>query len=351
VGGETDVYDALTAGPPAVVKDGTSTSLALGATGDDLVIEGGNIPETALIDHWHVGTATHASLSPGMTFGVKSLRLSADGASRLVLDGQGTMKVTRYADGSPIATYAKSDYDDAWFWPPDARVALAASTYVDVGPLPTGTVATLPAAQVDGQLVAVSADGGLLAYASATSIVVRDRDGSLKRSVARTGTRYPVAFSPTGDRFALGLDDGTLEVFSLTGGTDVGPVSAHTYGVRTVAFAPDGTHVISGGADNLGILWRASDLANVRSFLVGSGTTLGVSSSAVSPDGNLVAFGISAMAGYQARLFRVADASLVTTFTGLPPGTTANAIAFSPDSKRVILGGGDSTIRTWCLPS
>jgi WD40 repeat protein len=347
---QTNVYDARTRGTPASVAQGFGETLALGATGDDLVVEGDMFGATDLISHWHVGAGTHATLSAGLSDGVSALRLSPDGVWRAVVDGTGSTTVTRFADGSPVASFAKSGYDDAWFWPPDAQVAIATATGVDVAPLPSGAVTALPAAEVDGQLVAISPDGGLLAYASATSIVVRDRSGNLTRSVARTGTRYPLAFSPTGDRLALGLDDGTLQVLSLTGGTDVGPVSAHAHGTRSVAFAPDGLHVFSGGADNLGILWRASDLANVRSFSVGTGTTLGVTVAAVSPDGTLVAFAISGMAGYQARLFRVADATLVTTFTGFEAGTSPNAIAFSPDSRRVILGGGDNTIRTWCLP-
>ena len=80
-GGETDVYDARTASPPAIVKDGISSAIALGATGDDLVVEGDIIASTALIDHWHVGAGTHTTLSPGMVFGVAAVRLSLDGAS------------------------------------------------------------------------------------------------------------------------------------------------------------------------------------------------------------------------------------------------------------------------------
>jgi WD40 repeat protein len=285
-----------------------------------------------------------------MIFGVKALRVSADGAWRVAVDGAGTTRVTSFPDGSPVASFAKADYDDAWFWPPAARVAIAAPTYVDVATLPSAQRLMLPAGQVDGQLLAISPSGDLLAYLSTTSVVVRDRDGNVKRTIARGALGATVGFSPTGDRLALGLSDGTLQVLALDGGADVGPVSAHANGVHAVAFAPDGAHIVSGGPDGLGILWRASDLANVRTFTVSTASYYANTALAVSPDGSLVAFGTGATTAYQARLFRVADASLVTTMSGFPSGFLVNAIAFSPDSKRVILAGGDSTIRTWCLP-
>ena len=76
--------------------------------------------------------------------------------------------------------------------------------------------------------------------------------------------------------------------------------------------------------------------------------TLGVVAVAVSPDGGQVAFGVKVNTTYQARLYRIADGELLASFHGL--STSTSAVAFTPDGRRLVLAGGDASIRTNCLP-
>ena len=345
---EIGVFDvAAPDWPKYSIKEGTGpTMLAIGATGEDVVYRGDSFT------HLRLGGGARADIKAPGYFGIVSLRVSPDGQRRAIVDLSGTAYATSVPDGAAIATLSRStrDYRDAWFWPPEPQLALAGPTYVDVAPLPTGTVQTLPAAVVDGQLAAMSADGNLLAYDAASAIVVRDRAGVMKRTIPRTG-KDKLAFSPAGDRLAVGLADGSIQVLALDGGADVPPVSAHMKDVYAIAFTPDGNTVVSGGRDGVGAFWRASDLASTRTFMVipfNEYESFGVVAVAVSPDGSQVAFGHKVNTTYQARLYRIADGALLASFHGL--STSVSALAFTPDGRRLILAGGDASIRTYCLP-
>ena len=64
----------------------------------------------------------------------------------------------------------------------------------------------------------------------------------------QTGTVRSVAFSPDGTRIVSGLGDRTVRVWDAATGQPVGaPLTGHTGVVFSVAFSPDGTRIVSGG--------------------------------------------------------------------------------------------------------
>ena len=68
-----------------------------------------------------------------------------------------------------------------------------------------------------------------------------------------TGHTYwvnSVAFSPDGQHIVSGSSDRTIRVWNaVTGETSAGPFTGHTHPVSSVAFSPDGQHIVSGSYD------------------------------------------------------------------------------------------------------
>ena len=66
-----------------------------------------------------------------------------------------------------------------------------------------------------------------------------------------------VAFSPDGTRIVSGSDDKTLRLWDAKSGQCIGtPLKGHENSVWSVAFSSDGTRIVSGSQDKTLRLWR-----------------------------------------------------------------------------------------------
>jgi WD40 repeat protein len=81
-----------------------------------------------------------------------------------------------------------------------------------------------------------------------------------------------------------------VKVWSVSGGKEVASLAGHTNRVRSVAFSPDGQHIVSGSADKLVKVWSVSARKEVASL---AGHTSHVYSVAFSPDGEHIVSGSS----------------------------------------------------------
>ena len=64
-----------------------------------------------------------------------------------------------------------------------------------------------------------------------------------------------VAFSPDGQHIVSGSSDELVKVWSVSARKEVASLAGHSYYVRSVAFSPDGQHIVSGSCDNLVKVW------------------------------------------------------------------------------------------------
>jgi WD40 repeat protein len=95
-----------------------------------------------------------------------------------------------------------------------------------------------------------------------------------------------VAIAPDGSWLATGGDDGTVRIWDAVTGVARATLTERTGSVWTVAIAPDGSWLATGGDDRTVRVWDAVTLVNVASTrLAGSIATL-----AATPGGNAIVF-------------------------------------------------------------
>jgi WD40 repeat protein/DNA-binding SARP family transcriptional activator len=134
--------------------------------------------------------------------------------------------------------------------------------------------------------LAFSPDGRWVAAENGFGADVLDaRSGRLVKSVEIDGASRSVAFSPNGSHLVIGSSDGTIHFFSTDDWSGVGqPFDAHSGRVISLDFSPDGRVLATAGADGAVALW---DVATRKP--IGTPLTLepgAYASAAFSPDGS-----------------------------------------------------------------
>ncbi|MBI3176901.1 MAG: hypothetical protein HYZ35_02820, partial [Chloroflexi bacterium] len=134
---------------------------------------------------------------------------------------------------------------------------------------------------------------------------------------------------------------GSVRVWRVSNGSLILELPIQTFGVRSLAFSPDGVTLATSGEDG-----------SIRIWAAGTGTllhTLGghvgpVNRIAFSPDGGLLA---SAGSDQTVQVWKVADGTLLTRLEG--HAAPVISVAFSPDGTRLASGSLDGTVRFWGL--
>jgi WD40 repeat protein len=150
-----------------------------------------------------------------------------------------------------------------------------------------------------------------------------------------------VAFSPDGKHIVSSSFDNTLRLWDIFTGQPIGqPMKGHEDKVDSVAFSPDGKHIISGSWDKTLRLWDISTGTPIGQPMKGHEDK--VDSVAFSPDGKHI------ISGSWDKTLRLWDAS-----TAQPIGqpmmheSEVSSVAFSPDGKHIVSGSLDKTLRLW----
>ncbi|MFG5121782.1 WD40 repeat domain-containing protein [Methylorubrum sp. POS3] len=190
----------------------------------------------------------------------------------------------------------------------------------------------------DGSRVASSSygvwaetDNALRLWEIGTGQLIRTFEGHKGRVTS-------VAFSPDGNHVLSGSEDKTLRLWETDTGRFIRSFEGHQDGVNAVAFSKDGRRVLSGDGDGKLRLWEANTGQLLQAI---EGHELAILSVAFSPDGRrLLSGGDEAL-----KLWDADTGKLIRTFE-VGEGT-AFSVAFSPDGQRVLAGSTEKAFRLW----
>ena len=168
------------------------------------------------------------------------------------------------------------------------------------------------------------------------------RPGNLLFSCTGHGSRATaVAWSRNGTRIVSASFDKTVRVWNAANGNAIQTYQGHSDRVQTVVWSPDSTKVASGGDDRTVHIWNASTGASLLIYGGHSDHVLGL---AWSPDGTRMA---SASADNTVQVWDAATGRNIVTYRGHT--NYVFAVAWSPDGKRLASGGNDKVIQVWEL--
>lgn len=150
-----------------------------------------------------------------------------------------------------------------------------------------------------------------------------------------------IAFSPDGSRLVTGSDDNTVRIWNL--GNPQQPEQAkltgHAAAVTAVAFNADGQQVLSGSADHVVRLWNLADNQPLKDFAGHAGAIISVGFAT----GNQP---FSVSADKSVRFWNPADGAQARTFSD--PATPLY-VALRPDNQRLAIAGDDKQVRIYQL--
>jgi cytochrome c len=185
--------------------------------------------------------------------------------------------------------------------------------------------------------LALSGDGATLASASwdHTARLWPLAGGAPRVLEGHTQNVNGVAFTPDGSAVVTAGYDATVRIWPLAGGAAT--VVTLPAPLNAVAVAPDG-EIVAAGAD--GKVYVLSGAGELRKEIEAAQAP--IIALAVSGDGKLVA-----AAGIRGSVAIIERAARTLERTLVGPGLPVWSAAFLPDSRTLITGGADRTIRRW----
>mgnify|MGYP001765797019 CR=1 FL=1 len=197
-------------------------------------------------------------------------------------------------------------------------------------------IKAIPAHQGDIKAVAFDADGDLFASGSFDKSVKiwRTADCSaVAEALKHEGPVNCLAFSADGKALYSGSDDATIKVFSSPDCSLKGTLTPGMGDIKALAVSPKGA--LAAGGVQLQFLSPAGELLKANDEYL-----YGVRSLAFSPDGSLLAVGT----GMEKRL-EIWDAAKLELAGSVKDSDWINCVTFTPDGKKVVTGG--SAVKVW----
>ncbi len=164
-------------------------------------------------------------------------------------------------------------------------------------------------------------------------------DGQRLNTIDANGQPFgirTVAYSPEGDRIVLGGNDGTVTLWTPEG-QRLQTLKGHQEAIHALAFSPDGERLVSGDTNKTIKLWnRSGQLLSTLEH-----HTSGIEGLAFSPDGQYFVSGsLDKTLALWSR-----EGLLLRTFKGHQASIWD--VAFSPDGTTIVSGGADNALLLW----
>jgi len=202
------------------------------------------------------------------------------------------------------------------------------------------------AASGDGKIVVTAAesDPPVKVWDSASRRLLREIQAPF--SAAPNATARGIASDRTGERVAIGYENGQISLLNTIDGSTRASVKYCEQFVRGIAFAPDDSALLCGLGDGRLLELDPSTLA-IRRTLVKAGSP--ATQVAWSPDGKQIACAFLDASVHLWNWDAKSDPALVQTLKGHTQ--QINNLTFSPDGTVLASGGLDRTIRLWTAES
>jgi serine/threonine protein kinase len=154
---------------------------------------------------------------------------------------------------------------------------------------------------------------------------------------ANAGTVWSVAFDPTGETLAMGVEDGSERLWNVSTQSVKATLEAHRGVVWSSQFSPDGKFLATAGDDGLLKLWRINEAEPFRVFQHPNG----VRGLALSRDGQTLFTG-DRQGGLHVWSADQQEALLETKQSG-----GIYALALTCDGETLATAGSDKIVRLW----
>jgi WD40 repeat protein len=147
------------------------------------------------------------------------------------------------------------------------------------------------------------------------------------------------AYSPDGTRIVTSSRDKTARIWDARTGVQLAALSGHDSAVVCAAYSPDGTRIVTSSFDKTARIWDARTGAQLA---VLSGHDSFVVSAAYSPDGARI---VTASTDKTARIWDARSGKQLAVLSG--HHEVVYSAAYSPDGTRIVTASTDKTARIW----
>jgi WD40 repeat protein len=318
-----------------------------------------------------------------------ALAVTVDGTQLCAVDDSGQAAVFNVADASVVSEFlVPAKVNLVQFSPDKSKLVVAAEDnhLRFYNPVDGASLYELTSEQTlsaltfdsDNRRVITGADDGtvnLWAYASPTAVRTLNGHG---------GSVFGVAFSRDGKRVASASLDQSIRLWDVKTGAQTSQLTGHLGAVYSVAFSPNGALLVSCGADKTVRLWDVLGARQLKQIPLADASVYSV---AFHRDGKrVVAAGLdkkirvldvftgivqTTMEGHTDYIYRVAYNATGTRLLSCGYGgkiivwnaangqqlfateldRVANSADFSPDSRRVVVAGGDGAAHFVDVPA